>query len=96
MGISDSTLTSKGQTTIPAEIRQKLKLKTGDKIRYFVDGDKVYFKVKNKKLSDLAGMLHRPGQAALSSEESDKAVGDYLAEDDKRIVDDWNRHKHSS
>jgi antitoxin PrlF len=96
MGISDSTLTSKGQTTIPAEIRQKLKLKPGDKIRYFVDGDKVYFKVKNKKLSDLAGLLHRAGQAAASPKVSDKAVGEYLADDDKRIVDDWNRHKHSS
>jgi antitoxin PrlF len=36
-----STLTSKSQTVIPKEIRQKMGLKPGDHIRYRVKGDKV-------------------------------------------------------
>ena len=34
-------LTSKGQITIPIEIRRKLGVKTGDKILFIEDGDKV-------------------------------------------------------
>jgi antitoxin PrlF len=34
-----STLTSKGQTTIPGEVRKALQLKTGDKLEYIVEGD---------------------------------------------------------
>jgi antitoxin PrlF len=36
-----STLTSKGQATIPAEIRQELNLKPGDKITFEVQDHKV-------------------------------------------------------
>ena len=34
-----STVTSKGQTTIPGGIRAALKIKTGDKLEYVLDGD---------------------------------------------------------
>ena len=34
-----STVTSKGQTTIPGAIRAALKIKPGDKLEYVVDGD---------------------------------------------------------
>ncbi len=34
-------VTSKGQITIPAEIRRKMGLKTGDKVLFVEDGDKV-------------------------------------------------------
>ncbi len=39
MAMTHSTLTRKGQTTIPLEIRQALNLKPGDRIRYEVEGD---------------------------------------------------------
>jgi antitoxin PrlF len=35
----DSTLTSKGQTTIPKAIREHLDLKPGDRIRFVIAGD---------------------------------------------------------
>ena len=38
-----SRVTSKGQITIPVEIRKKLNLKTGDKVVFIEDGDKVIF-----------------------------------------------------
>ena len=34
-----STVTSKGQTTIPGGVRSALKIKTGDKLEYVLDGD---------------------------------------------------------
>ena len=34
-----STVTSKGQTTIPGEIRAALRIKPGDKLEYVIDGD---------------------------------------------------------
>jgi antitoxin PrlF len=34
-----STVTSKGQTTIPGEIRKALQIKSGDKLEYMVEGD---------------------------------------------------------
>ena len=34
-----STITSKGQTTIPGEIRRHLKLKCGDRIEFVVEPD---------------------------------------------------------
>jgi antitoxin PrlF len=38
-----SRITSKGQITIPIEIRKKLNLKTGDKVIFIEDGDKIIF-----------------------------------------------------
>ena len=36
-----STLSSKGQTTIPARVRQQLKISAGDRISYELEGDGV-------------------------------------------------------
>jgi antitoxin PrlF len=37
--IMDSTITAKGQTTIPKPIRDRLGLKAGDKVRFFIGPD---------------------------------------------------------
>jgi antitoxin PrlF len=80
MNVFYGTMTSKGQTTVPAEIRELLKLKSGDRIRYVVRNGEVTFKAKNKRLSDLAGILHRPGMATLSIEEIDEVIGEAVSE----------------
>ncbi len=36
-----STITSRGQTVIPAEIRRKFKLTTADRIEWIVEGDHI-------------------------------------------------------
>ena len=38
-----SKVTSKGQIIIPIEIRKKLNLKTGDKVVFIEEGDKIIF-----------------------------------------------------
>jgi AbrB family looped-hinge helix DNA binding protein len=40
-----STVTSKGQTTIPGKIRKALRIKPGDKLEYLVEGDHAIIRV---------------------------------------------------
>ena len=40
-----STITSKGQTTIPGEIRAALRIHSGDKLEYVVHGDHATIRV---------------------------------------------------
>ena len=67
---SESTLTSKGQTTVPKAIRESLRLKPGDRITFtpMPDGT-VLMRVKNKSVMSLAGSLRRRGRRALPVEE---------------------------
>jgi AbrB family looped-hinge helix DNA binding protein len=60
-----STITSKGQVTIPAEVRQSLGLKKGDKIAFVIDeGGDVHLKPPRHpsimSLRGAAGTLPRP------------------------------------
>jgi antitoxin PrlF len=40
-----STVTSKGQTTIPRKIRNALRIRSGDTLQYVVEGDHATFRV---------------------------------------------------
>ena len=79
MNNSVGTLTSKGQTTIPAEVRDYLGLKPGDKIRYVRRNGEIILKAKNRRLIDFAGCLHDPDRPPLSDEEMETAIGDAVA-----------------
>ena len=60
---TDATLTSKGQTTIPKEIRDSLGMKPGYRMTFtqMPDGT-VLMRVKTKSLMNLAGSLHKKGR----------------------------------
>lgn len=62
-----ATLTSKGQTTIPKEIRDGLGIKPGDRMTFtlMLDGT-VVMRVKRKSVMDLAGVLHKKGRKPVS------------------------------
>ena len=66
---TESTLTSKGQTTVPKAIRESLRLKPGDRITFtpMPDGT-VLMRVKNKSVLSLAGSLRRRGRKSLPVE----------------------------
>jgi AbrB family looped-hinge helix DNA binding protein len=67
---TDATLTSKGQTTIPKEIRDELGMKPGDRMTFTLMPDStVVMRVKSKKLSELAGSLHKKGRKAVPVEQ---------------------------
>lgn len=86
-----SKLTAKGQTTIPAEVREALKLKPGDQIRYLIDDRGVRLFRRNRHISELAGFLGQPPAGAGSTiEDMDRVIGEYLGEEDERIKREWN------
>ncbi|MDA4123544.1 MAG: AbrB/MazE/SpoVT family DNA-binding domain-containing protein [Thaumarchaeota archaeon] len=54
MEVSVGSVTSKGQITIPKEVRDKLHLKSGDKVLFSIeDGEAKIRKVEHEKLSAL-------------------------------------------
>ena len=62
-----ATLTSKGQTTIPKEIRDSLGMKSGDRITFTLMPDgTVIMRVKRKSIMQLAGVLHKKGRKPVS------------------------------
>jgi AbrB family looped-hinge helix DNA binding protein len=69
-----STITSKGQTTIPGEIRRHLKLKTGDRIEFVVEADgKVVLVPATVDVSELKGLL-APSPRRVSLAEMEAAI----------------------
>ncbi|MEM5474572.1 type II toxin-antitoxin system PrlF family antitoxin [Hoeflea sp. AS60] len=80
-------MTTKGQTTIPAEVREYLKISAGDRIGYeFVDG-KVVLVAKNRSALDFAGALHVPDRDPVSIEAMNEALDEGLAERFERSRD---------
>jgi antitoxin PrlF len=70
-----STLTSKGQTTIPKEIRDHLRLQSGDQIDFFIQGDgTVIVRPATLHVSELKGILHRKNMKAVSVHAMNEAV----------------------
>ena len=67
---SDATLTSKGQTTIPKEIRDGLGMKPGDRMTFTLMPDAtVVMRVKSRSVIDLGGMLHKKGRKPIPIEQ---------------------------
>lgn len=65
-----ATLTSKGQTTIPKEVRDLLRLKPGDKLDFVIEPDgRVMVRAATIDVMDLAGMLHREGRKRVSDQQ---------------------------
>lgn len=54
-----STVTKKGQTTIPGEIRRALRIKPGDRLEYSIEGDRISVRV-HPGASSLKGALASP------------------------------------
>jgi len=59
--VSASVLTSKGQTTIPKDVRDYLGLRPGDRIEFVLTEDKtVLLKPATRPVTDLKGFLPKP------------------------------------
>jgi len=58
----NSTVTKKGQTTIPGEIRKALQIKPGDKLQYAVEGDHATIRVHSGTRSLKAALVSKKGK----------------------------------
>lgn len=66
----ESTITSKGQTTVPADIRQLIGATAGARLVWHVLADgRLLVRVKNKSALDLQGMLQAPKGVRLAVED---------------------------
>ena len=74
----ESSITKKGQTTLPKPVRETLGIKAGDRVRYVIsDGDVRILPVR--PISRLFGVARHDG-AAVSVEAMEQAVADGAAE----------------
>ena len=76
-----ATITSKGQITIPIQVRTALGVDTGDRIE-FVEIEKGQFVIVpfNRSVRELKGMLRVKGRKPVSIEEMNRAIARRAAE----------------
>ena len=78
--MQESTLTIKGQTTLPKYVRKALSLQPGDKVRYLIlDGGEVRL-LKARPVVEMAGALKHEGRA-VSLEDMDAAIAKGAVDD---------------
>jgi antitoxin PrlF len=81
----NSTVTSKGQATIPKEVRQFLRLNPGDKVKFFFHPDGHVALLPVLPVSRLKGML-RSRQGPVSLEKMDEAIGEGIVDRYRRAT----------
>lgn len=81
-------VTSKGQTTVPKEVRDFLGLEEGTQMEWIVDDGKVTVKPRKLRAIDLAGILGPPpsGDTHLTVEEINEAIGEAIVESYERTL----------
>jgi AbrB family looped-hinge helix DNA binding protein len=79
----ESAVTTKGQTTIPKEIRERWGLRPGDKVRFFYDPSGRVSILPVRPVSDLRGIA-KGRRPALTVEEMDEAIAEAVVERDRR------------
>lgn len=79
-----ATMTSKGQITVPSEVRADLRLQTGDRVRFEKGANGVYRVLPVKgDVRALSGFLRYDGPS-VSVEDMDRAIGEAVTARDER------------
>lgn len=68
----ESAITVKGQATIPKAIRDHLRLKPGDRVKFFVHPDGTVVLLPKRPVSDLRGMVKSKRRVTI--EEMNEAI----------------------
>lgn len=79
-----TTVTSKGQVTIPAEVRRYLGIEPHNKVSFVIEDGSVRLQRHGSVIERTAGILHRPGQPGLSAAEIQRAAEEEIADDSSR------------
>jgi len=73
--MATSTVTSKGQITIPKEIRERLRLRTGHRVEFQIDtAGQVILKPRNRDVRSLYGMIRSSRKRPVTLAEMDEAI----------------------
>ncbi|MDA0578427.1 MAG: AbrB/MazE/SpoVT family DNA-binding domain-containing protein [Verrucomicrobia bacterium] len=73
--MATATITSKGQITIPKEVRDTLRLRTGDRVAFIIhDHVEAVLKPINKSVDQVFGMLHTPHLASKTIVDMNQAI----------------------
>lgn len=76
----EATVTSKGQVTLPKEVRESLRLRAGDKVRFTLDdAERIVVERAELSIRDLFGILGKPRRSA-TLEQMDEAVRRHAVE----------------
>jgi AbrB family looped-hinge helix DNA binding protein len=68
--VTESTITAKGQTTVPADVRALVHAKPGTRLVWSVMPDgTIIVRAKTKSILDMAGMLRPPKGKRVAVEE---------------------------
>lgn len=78
-------MTSKGQTTVPKEVREYLGLSEGAQVEWTMENGKAIVKPRTRRAADLAGFLGKPPSGGIVSiKEMNDAIGEAIVERFKR------------
>ena len=81
-----ATITSKGQLTLPKEVRSRLGVAAGDQIEFRIEADGTITVLPAKgSARHLFGLLGSTHAETVSIEDMDRAISDRMAADDERI-----------
>lgn len=70
-----STVTTKGQITIPKPIRDHLKLRTGHRVEFYVDSKgRVVLQPLQGDIRELRGMVRSPHKRPVTVDEMNEAI----------------------
>ena len=78
----ESTVTTKGRTTLPRDVRTALGLRPGDKLRYLIlEGGEVRI-LRSRPVTGLAGLLKGRPERRVDLEDMEEAVAGGAAGED--------------
>lgn len=74
--MTTATLTSKGQITIPAEVRRLLNVQTGDRVEFVqIEPGRFEIVAATRSVRDLKGLFGKPGRT-VSIEEMNRTIAE--------------------
>lgn len=81
MAVLQAKVTSKGQVTLPKQIRESLSIRTGDRLEFAMEPSHK-ISIRKKRLpgssAGCAKHLVKPGQKPLTVEQMDDAIRDHM------------------
>jgi antitoxin PrlF len=80
----DLTVSQRGQVVLPKALREKLGITAGGQLNAELRDGKIVLGRKSGSITDLFGILHRPGMRPRTLEEMDEGIARAVAERNQR------------